>query len=192
MLDSSLRPMFAPNESRARLIIYSVSAVVFIAVVILGRVQLQVDVGFDPHMFALANACINATVSVLLVSAFVAVRRKRFVTHKKLMLAAISLSVLFLVSYIAHHLFAGETTFGGEGVVRTVYYIILITHIILAAVILPFILFTSYGSLTGDYARHKRLARYTFPVWLYVAVTGVIVYLLISPYYLPYAPSVHP
>ncbi|MBL7997102.1 MAG: DUF420 domain-containing protein [Candidatus Kapabacteria bacterium] len=192
MLDSSLRPMFAPNESRARLIIYSVSAVVFLAVVILGRVQLQVDVGFDPHLFALANACINATVSVLLVSAFVAVRRKRFVAHKKLMLAAILLSVLFLVSYIAHHLLAGETTFGGEGVVRTVYYIILITHIILAAVILPFILFTSYRSLTGDYARHKRLARYTFPVWLYVAVTGVIVYLLISPYYLPYAPPVHP
>lgn len=98
-------------------------------------------------------------------------------------MSAIVLSVLFLVSYIAHHLLSGDTKFGGEGTIRLVYFIILITHIFLAAVILPFILFTAYRSLTGEYEKHKKLARYTWPLWLYVSVTGVIVYLMISPYY---------
>ena len=99
------------------------------------------------------------------------------------MLTAIILSVLFLVSYIAHHLLAGDTVYGGEGSIRYFYYFILITHIILAAIILPFILFTAYRSLTGEYDKHKKLARYTWPLWLYVSVTGVLVYLMISPYY---------
>jgi putative membrane protein len=99
------------------------------------------------------------------------------------MMGAIVLSVLFLVSYIAHHLLAGDTKFGGEGAIRLVYFVILITHIFLAAVILPFILFTAYRSLTGEYDKHKKLAKYTWPLWLYVSVTGVIVYLMISPYY---------
>ena len=93
------------------------------------------------------------------------------------------LSILFFISYIAHHLFAGETKFGGEGTIRYVYYFILITHIILAAVILPFILFTAYRGLTGEYDKHTKLSRYTWPLWLYVAITGPVVYLMISPYY---------
>lgn len=113
------------------------------------------------------------------------------------MLTAISMSVLFLLSYIAHHLLAGDTKYGdlnhdgivslGEkalaGNLRMIYYFILITHIPLAAIILPFILFTAYRALTGEYDKHKRLVRITWPVWFYVAVTGVIVYLMISPYY---------
>ena len=113
------------------------------------------------------------------------------------MLTAIALSVVFLVSYIAHHLLAGETKFGDlnhdgilsdiekseAGSLRIVYYILLATHIPLAAIILPFILFTAYRALTGDYEKHKRLVRITWPVWLYVALSGVMVYLLISPYY---------
>ncbi|MBK7147999.1 MAG: DUF420 domain-containing protein, partial [Bacteroidetes bacterium] len=99
------------------------------------------------------------------------------------MMSAIVFSSLFLVSYIAHHLFAGETSFGGEGALRYFYYFILITHIILAAVILPFILLTAYNSLSGDFVKHKKIARYTFPLWLYVSIIGVLVYLLISPYY---------
>lgn len=178
-----LTPILKKNDKQARLLILTVSFVVFAAVVILSRVKLEVDLGFDIHVFAKINAIINSTVSVLLVAGLVAVKQKKYVLHKNIMLAAIVLSVLFLVSYIAHHLLAGDTKFGGEGTIRLVYFIILITHIFLAAVILPFILFTAYRSLTGEYDKHKKLARYTWPLWLYVSVTGVIVYLMISPYY---------
>jgi putative membrane protein len=96
---------------------------------------------------------------------------------------AMLLSVLFLLSYICHHLFAGDTSFGGKGLIRYVYYIILITHIILAAIVLPFILFTAYRALIDEREKHRKLAKITWPLWFYVAVTGPVVYLLISPYY---------
>ena len=99
------------------------------------------------------------------------------------MLAAILLSVLFLLSYIAHHLFAGETKFGEDGTIRLIYYIILFTHIPLAGIVLPFILFTAYRALIGEYEAHRKLTRITWPIWMYVAVTGVIVYRMISPFY---------
>ena len=99
------------------------------------------------------------------------------------MISAMSLSVLFLVSYIAHHLLTGDTKFGGTGFIRPVYFFILITHIFLAAVILPFILFTAYRGLTAEWPLHRRIAKITWPIWLYVSVTGVVVYLMISPYY---------
>lgn len=178
-----LTPVLKKNDKQARLLILTVSFVVFAAVVILSRIQLKVDLGFNIHVFALINAVINSCVSILLIAAFAAVKQKNYERHKKLMLIAIVLSVLFLVSYIAHHLLAGDTKFGGEGAIRYIYFFILITHIFLAAVILPFILFTAYRSLTGEYAQHKKLARYTWPLWLYVSITGVVVYLLISPYY---------
>jgi putative membrane protein len=93
------------------------------------------------------------------------------------------LSILFLVSYIAHHLLAGETSYGGEGTIRTLYYVILFTHIPLAGLILPFILFTAYRALISEWPAHKKLAKITWPIWLYVAITGVVVYWMISPYY---------
>lgn len=178
-----LSPILKKNDKQARLLIYTVSFVVFAAVAILSRVKLEVDLGFDVHVFALINAVINSCVSVLLIAALVAVKRKKYEQHRNIMMFAIILSVLFLVSYIAHHLLAGDTVYGGEGNIRYFYYFILITHIFLAAIILPFILFTAYRSLTGEYAKHKKLARYTWPLWLYVSVTGVLVYLFISPYY---------
>lgn len=178
-----LTPLFKKNDKQARLLIFTVSFVVFAAVAVLSRVKLEVDLGFDIHIFALINAVINSAVSLLLIWALIAVKGKNYLLHKKLMLTAIILSVLFLVSYIAHHLLAGDTVYGGEGNIRYFYYFILITHIILAAIILPFILFTAYRSLTGEYDKHKKLARYTWPLWLYVSVTGVLVYLMISPYY---------
>ena len=149
----------------------------------LGKVKLNVDLGFDEHIFAKINAAINSTVSVLLLLALLAVKNKKYLLHKRIMITAIILSCLFLVSYICHHLFTGETKFGGEGNIRYVYYFILGTHIILAAVILPFILFTAYRSMIGELAKHKKLARITWPIWFYVAVTGVVVYFMISPYY---------
>lgn len=178
-----LVPVLKKNDKAARLFIITVSFVVFAAIAVLSRVKVEADLGFDIHVFALINAIINSTVSVLLVLALIAVKNKKFLLHKRIMLGAIVLSILFLVSYIAHHLLAGDTVYGGEGNIRYFYYFILITHIILAAVILPFILFTAYRSLTGEYARHKKLARYTWPLWLYVSVTGVLVYIMISPYY---------
>jgi len=178
-----LTPVLKKNDKQARMLILTVSFVVFIAVAFLSKFTLQVDLGFNVHLFALANAVINSIVTILLVAALVAVKGRNYELHKKLMLGAMVLSVLFLVSYICHHLFAGETRFGGSGAMKGIYYFILITHIPLAAIILPFILFTAYRGLTGEYANHKKLARYTWPLWLYVSITGVLVYLFISPYY---------
>ncbi len=178
-----ITPALKKNDKQARLLIITVSLVVFAAVVFLSRFTLTVDLGFNVHIFALINAVINSAVSVLLVWALIAVKGKNYELHKKLMLGAMVLSILFLVSYICHHLFAGETKFGGSGTIKGVYYFILLTHIPLAGIILPFILFTAYRGLTGEYADHKKLAKYTWPLWLYVSVTGVLVYVLISPYY---------
>jgi putative membrane protein len=133
----------------------------------------------------------------LLVAGLIAAKRRNLLVHKKIMLTAMILSVLFLLSYICHHLFAGDTKFGDldhngivteaekaqAGGLRTFYYIILITHIPLAGIVLPFILFTAYRALIGEYSQHRKLARITWPIWFYVAFTGVLVYLLISPYY---------
>lgn len=185
------------NDKKAKTLIFVFSAVVFSAVVILSRVKLNVDLGFDVHVFAKANAIINSCVALLLVVALVAVKKRKFSLHKNLMLAAMFLSILFLVSYICHHLLAGDTRFGDvnhDGIVddiekaavgssRMIYFIILITHIPLAGIILPFILFSAYRALTGEFDKHKKLVRITWPVWFYVAVTGVVVYIMISPYY---------
>ncbi len=192
-----LQPSLAKDDKKARLLIYTVSFVVFAAVVFLSKYKLEVDPGFDVHVFAKTNAIINSMVAVLLLAGLFTAKQKKYELHKKIMLTAISLSVLFLLSYIAHHLLAGDTKYGDvnhDGIVsldektlagnlRMVYYFILITHIPLAAIILPFILFTAYRALTGEYDKHKKLVRITWPVWFYVAVTGVVVYLMISPYY---------
>jgi putative membrane protein len=154
--------------------------------VLLSRYTLELNLGFNVHIFALINAVINSAVSVLLVWALFAVKNRKLELHRKLMLTAMLLSVLFLVSYIGHHLLAGETKYGGDGPLRFVYYFILATHIPLAAIILPFILFSAYRALTGEYDKHKKLVKYTWPLWLYVSITGVLVYAFISPYYLPH------
>ena len=152
-----LSQAFKKNDSKAGWVIGIFSFVVFSAIVALGKIKLNIDLGFNPHVFAKANAIFNSLVAVLLIT--------------------------FLISYICHHLFTGDTKFGGEGTIRYVYLIILITHIFLAAVILPFILFTAYRALITEWPRHTKLARITWPIWLYVSITGPIVYLMISPYY---------
>lgn len=188
---------FNKNDKKARLLIYTVSIVVFAAVASLSKYKLNVNLGFNVHIFAVANAIINSLVMILLCAGLVTAKQKKYRVHKKIMLTAIVLSVLFLVSYIAHHLLAGETKFGDinhdgilsdeeklqAGGLRIFYYIILLTHIPLAAIMLPFILFTAYRALTGEYEAHKKLVRITWPVWFYVAFSGIMVYLLISPYY---------
>lgn len=192
-----LKASIEKNDKMAGWLIGIFSVVVFTVVVILGKVKVEANLGFDVHVFALANAFINATIAVLLVAALIAVKQKNYLLHKQLMMTALILSVVFLLSYIAHHLFAGEAKFGDAnhdglvsedeklalGGMRMVYYVILITHIFLAAIILPFILFTAYRALTAEFQMHKKLAKITWPLWLYVAVTGPIVYWMISPYY---------
>jgi putative membrane protein len=192
-----LPPLLAKNDSQAKWLISIVSFVIFTAIVILSRVKIDVDPGFDIHVFALANACINSCVSILLVVGLIAIKKRRFVLHKKLMLSAMILSVAFLISYVSHHLLAGDTRFGdinhdnvvdasellAVGNTRIIYFIILITHIFLAAIILPFILFTTYRAMIAEWPQHRKIAKITWPIWLYVSITGVVVYLMISPYY---------
>jgi len=178
-----LQPAWKKNDTKARLLIISVSLIIFSAIVLLGQVKLDVNPGFNVHIFATINAFINSTVSVLLLAALLAVLLKRYIIHKRLMTAALILSCLFLISYICHHLFAAETKYGGTGTVRYLYYFILGSHIVLAGIILPFILYTSYRAMIGEWQKHRKLGWITWPIWFYVAVTGVIVYLMISPYY---------
>ena len=189
--------LISKNDKSAKWLIGIFSFVVFAAVVILGRVQLKVSLNFDVHIFALINAVINSIIAILLIAALIAIKNRNFHLHKKLMLTALVLSIIFLLSYITHKLLAGEAVFGDDnhdGIlsaaeevavssIRPVYLFILITHIFLAAGILPFILFTAYRALIGEYTAHKNLAKYTWPLWFYVAITGPVVYLLISPYY---------
>jgi putative membrane protein len=193
MLEASL----PKNDKRAYWIIGILSVVVFGAVVAIGRFKLNVEPGFDVHVFAKINAVINTLVALLLVAGLIAIKNGRYKLHKRIMIGAMALSVLFLVSYIAHHLLAGEARFGdinhdglvsadeklAAGGLRIIYLLLLATHIILAAFILPFILFTAYRALIAEWPAHRKLAKYTWPLWLYVAITGPIVYLMISPYY---------
>ena len=194
-----LQASWQRNDKKARNLIIVFSIVVFAVISVLGRYNLagKIELPFDVHVFALANAVINATVALLLLAGLFAVKSKNYLLHKRIMLTAMVLSVLFLVSYICHHLLAGEAIYGdtdgvrglsdaeraAAGSRRTLYLFILATHIPLAGLALPFILFAAYRALTGDYEKHKKIVRIIWPVWFYVAVTGVIVYLMINPYY---------
>jgi putative membrane protein len=192
-----LQPSLEKNDSKAKKFIWAVSIIVFLAVVLMSRYKLEVALPFNVHVFATINAVINSLVAILLVAGLVTVKSKNYLLHKRIMLSAITLSVLFLVSYICHHLMAGETKYGDinhdavlgldekmmAGGTRILYYILLGLHIPLAAIILPFILFSAYRALTGEYEKHKRLVRITWPVWFFVAVSGVLVYWMISPFY---------
>jgi putative membrane protein len=185
------------NDKKATILITAFSVIVFILVSVLARVTVPIHFGFDVHVFAKANAIINSLVALLLLCGLIAVKTKHFLLHKRIMLTAIGLSILFLVSYICHHLFAGEARYGdvnhdgmltdaeklNAGSSRFLYYFILATHIPLAGIVLPFILLTAYRALIGEFDKHKRLVRITWPLWFYVAITGVIVYVMIKPYY---------
>ncbi|WP_418512899.1 DUF420 domain-containing protein [Corallibacter sp.] len=128
-------------------------------------------------------ATINAITAIVLIIAFWAIKTKKQALHEKLMKFAIMLSVAFLAMYVAYHMTSDSTKFGGEGIVKYIYYFILITHILLSIIIIPFVLITYVRALTKNFERHKKIARIAFPLWLYVAATGVIVYVMISPYY---------
>lgn len=161
------------------------SVLIPLVVAVLFRVNLR-DLGYDvePLMFLPPiYASINGLTAVLLVWAVVAIKKGNRSLHERLVKICIACSVTFLAMYVAYHMTSVSTPYGGEGMARTVYFFILITHILLSIIIIPFVLITYVRGILGKFDAHKRIAKFTFPLWLYVAVTGVIVYLMISPYY---------
>ncbi len=161
--------------------IWVLSIVIPIAVAVLFTVRIPgvERMGFLPPIYATTNAL----TALLLVVALTMILKGKRKTHELLMKTCIVLSVLFLVLYVAYHMTSDSTPYGGEGAMRYVYYFILITHILLSITVIPFVLVTYVRAISGNFEKHKKIARITFPLWLYVAITGVVVYVMISPYY---------
>mgnify|MGYP003603601993 FL=1 len=172
-------------EKKFRTPIIIVSILIPIVVAILFSVKLK-DFGINVEPLSFLPpiyASINGITAILLILAVRAIKNGNRSLHEKLMTTAIACSVIFLVMYVAYHMTSESTKFGGEGIIRYVYFFILLTHIALSVIIIPLVLFTYVRALSQQFDRHKKLSRITFPLWLYVAVTGVVVYLMISPYY---------
>lgn len=163
-----------------RKLIIAVSIIIPIVVATLFRVKIP---GYNLSFLPPIYASINGLTAILLIVAVVAIKNGKRLLHERVMKTCIGLSASFLVMYVLYHMTSDSTPYGGEGTIRYIYFFILITHIILSVVIIPMVLFTFVRGLYGEYERHKALARFTFPLWLYVAITGVVVYLMISPYY---------
>jgi putative membrane protein len=173
------------QERKYKKIITALSIIIPIAVAALFGVNLK-DLGFNVEPLTFLPpiyASINGLTAVLLIAAVIAIKKGNKKLHEQLNTFAIICSLLFLLMYIGYHMTSDSTEFGGEGTIKYVYYFILITHIMLSIIIIPFVLLTYMRAKLGNFAAHKKIAKITFPMWLYVAVTGVVVYLMISPYY---------
>ena len=169
----------APKSYSKLITVVSVLIPVVVAILFTVRLPNVAPLDFLPPIYA----GINALTALILVIAYVAIRQKNIKLHEKLMKISIALSLVFLVMYVAYHMTADPTPFGGEGIVRQVYYFILISHILLSVGIIPMVLITYVRAISKRFADHKKISVITFPIWLYIAVTGVVVYLMISPYY---------
>jgi putative membrane protein len=159
------------------------TTVVLLLVVAMQKIRLPLPDGWSTHFLPPFHAAVNAVAAVVLMISVICIKQGKVKLHRATMVLAMGLSVLFLLSYVAYHITNDPTLYGGEGTARTVYFILLITHIVAAAVSLPFILFTFISGWTNRFAVHRKLARWVFPVWLYVAITGPVVYWMIKPYY---------
>lgn len=179
-IDSKLVSKKEIKEAKYKKIAIVLSVVLPLAVAALFGIKIEgVDFSFLPPIYA----TINGLTAVVLIAAYIAIKKKNRKLHQNLINVAVSFSLAFLVMYVAYHVTSDSTEFGGEGTIKYVYYFILISHIILSIIITPFVCFTYLRGWLGDYEKHKKLTRITFPLWLYVAITGVVVYLMISPYY---------
>ena len=161
------------------------SIVIPVAVAALFGINLR-ELGFDVEPLTFLPpiyAAINGLTAIILVMAVYFIKKGNRLIHETLIKICIALSLCFLVMYIAYHITSDPTSFGGKGLIKYFYYFILISHILLSITVIPFVLFSYIRAISGDFKRHKKIAKITFPIWLYVAVTGVIVYLMISPYY---------
>lgn len=165
-------------------IIVALSILVPGVVLILLNLSTRYDLlGLEVGTFPFFHAILNFSTAVLLTIGFILIKNKNRKMHRNVMITAFCLSVVFLVSYVISKLSHDPVHFEGEGFVKYLYFFILITHILLSGIIVPLVLFTMYRGLTGEYEKHKKIARWTFPIWLYVAVTGVLVYVFMAPYY---------
>lgn len=160
------------------IVLLSVAIPLVVAILFGVKIDAELPV-FLPPIYA----TINAFTAILLVVAVWAVKNKKLKLHENLMKTAIGFSVLFLVLYVAYHMTSDSTKYGGEGTIRTVYFTLLISHILLSIAVIPFVLITYVRAITNNIELHKKIAKYTFPLWLYVAISGVLVYFMISPYY---------
>lgn len=172
--------MKSAREKRYNRIIIALSIVLPLAIASLFRVKVDFELPvFLPPIYASTNAL----TAVVLVLAVIAIKNGKRQLHEKLNKFAILLSVLFLLMYVLYHMTSDSTGFGGVGIEKTIYFIILVSHIVLSIAVIPFVLITYVRAKLGKFEAHKKIAKITFPLWLYVAVTGVIVYVMISPYY---------
>lgn len=168
------------DEKKHNKLIIVLSIVIPVAVAILFGVKIDLELPvFLPPIYA----TINAITAMVLILAVFQIKKGNRKAHEKLMKLAITLSVLFLLLYILYHMTSDSTKFGGIGVIKYVYYFILLTHIVLSVIVIPFVLITYVRAITNNIEKHKKIAKITFPLWLYVAITGVIIYIMISPYY---------
>ena len=170
------------KNSKYNGLIWVVSIVIPVVVAFLFTVRIPnvEPLSFLPPIYA----TINGITAIILIIALVAIKNKKRKLHEGLMKVAIGLSLAFLLMYVAYHMTSDTTPYGGEGTIRYVYFFILISHIVLSIGIIPMVLITYVRAVLNDIVEHKKIARYTFPIWLYIAVTGVIIYLMISPYYI--------
>lgn len=168
-------------EKKLNILAVIVSVVILLVVIFMRKIQ--IDTGIDFSFLPPLHSGLNALTAVVLLIGFRFIKKGNFTAHRNAMTLALSLSVLFLISYVLYHITTPVTYYEGEGIIRFIYFFLLITHVVLAAVILPFILFTVNRAVSGQFARHKKMARWVFPIWLYVAITGPICYLMLLPYY---------
>lgn len=167
-------------EKKYRKLIIALSIIIPVAVAALFGIKIK---GFDTHFLPPIYASINGLTAIVLIAALIAIKNKKRKLHENLMKFCIGLSVSFLLMYVTYHITSENTPYGGTGAMKYVYFFILITHILLSVCIIPLVLFTYVKAWSGKFEQHKKLAKITFPLWLYVAVTGVVVYLMISPFY---------
>jgi putative membrane protein len=175
----------AQSEKKLRVAAWISTALVLILVGLMRRPEMHIALpeGVSLSFLPLVHACLNSLVAVALVAALVFIKNGNVAMHGRMMTIAMMLSALFLLCYVAYHFTSSETRFGGTGVARSLYFSLLITHIAFAAISFPMILFTYLAGWAGRREAHKKLAKWTFPIWLYVAVTGPLCYLMLRPYY---------
>lgn len=169
-----------PSQKYSKLVtVVSILIPVVVAVLFTVRLPNVAPLDFLPPIYAM----VNVLTALILIIAYVAIRKKKIKLHESLMKTAIALSLVFLVMYVAYHMTSDPTPFGGEGSIKHVYYFILITHILLSIGIIPMVLITYVRAISKRFVDHKKISVITFPIWLYIAITGVIVYVMIAPYY---------
>ena len=178
-----MKSYISPNRITVNLII-ALSVAVPMIVILLMNLDTRTNIlGLEVGSFPFFHAVINGLTAILLFVGYLLIRNKKKILHRNVMISAFVLSVVFLVSYVISKISHEPVSFGGEGFMRYLYFFILITHIVLSGIIIPLVLFTMYRGLTGQYQKHKKIARWTFPIWMYVAITGVLVYIFMHPYY---------